>query len=52
VGEHRFNVGQNGQVTGGLAAREIIIDGKVYGNQNVVSEGIEIKKVGDRQREV
>jgi len=44
VGEHRLTVGHNGQVTGGLAAREIIISGKVDGNQNVVSESIEIKK--------
>jgi cytoskeletal protein CcmA (bactofilin family) len=44
VGEHRLTVGHNGQVTGGLAAREIIIYGKVDGNQNVASESIEIKK--------
>ena len=44
VGEHRLTVGRNGQVTGGLAAREIIIYGKVDGNHNVVSESIEIKK--------
>jgi cytoskeletal protein CcmA (bactofilin family) len=44
VGEHRLTVGQNGHVTGGLAAREIIICGKVDGNQAVVSESIEIKK--------
>jgi cytoskeletal protein CcmA (bactofilin family) len=44
VGEHRLTVGHNGQVTGGLAAREIIIYGKVDGNQNVVSESVEIKK--------
>lgn len=44
VGEHRLTVGQNGQVTGGLAAREIIICGKVDGNQAVVGESIEIKK--------
>ena len=44
VGEHRLTVGHNGQVTGGLAAREIIIYGKVDGNLNVVSESIEIKK--------
>lgn len=44
VGEHRLTVGQNGQVTGGLAAREIIICGKVDGNQTVVGESIEIKK--------
>jgi cytoskeletal protein CcmA (bactofilin family) len=44
VGEHRLTVGHNGQVTGGLAAREIIIYGKVDGNQSVVSESIEIKK--------
>jgi cytoskeletal protein CcmA (bactofilin family) len=44
VGEHRLTVGQNGQVTGGLAAREIVICGKVDGNQAVVCESIEIKK--------
>ena len=44
VGEHRLTVGHNGQVTGGLAAREIVIYGKVDGNHNVVSESIEIKK--------
>jgi cytoskeletal protein CcmA (bactofilin family) len=44
VGEHRLTVGPNGQVTGGLAAREIIICGKVDGNQTVVGESIEIKK--------
>jgi len=44
VGEHRLTVGHNGQVTGGLAAREIIIYGKVDGNRSVVSESIEIKK--------
>lgn len=44
VGEHRLTVGQNGQVTGGLAAREIVICGKVDGNQAVVGESIEIKK--------
>jgi len=44
VGEHRLTVGHKGQVTGGLAAREIIIYGKVDGNHNVVSESIEIKK--------
>lgn len=44
VGEHRLTVGQNGQVTGGLTAREIIIYGKVDGNQSVVGESIEIKK--------
>jgi cytoskeletal protein CcmA (bactofilin family) len=51
LGEHRLTVGHNGQVTGGLAAREIIIHGKVDGNHKVVSESIEIKKnalvVGD-----
>src|SRR5437879_8494464 len=40
VGEHRLTVGQNGHVTGGLAAREIIIRGKVDGNQAVVGESI------------
>jgi cytoskeletal protein CcmA (bactofilin family) len=44
VGEHRLTVGQNGQVTGGLEAREIIICGKVDGNQSVVCESIEIRK--------
>src|SRR5260370_18742705 len=44
VGEQRLTVGHNGQDTGGLAASEIIISGKVDGNQNVVSESIEIKK--------
>ena len=44
VGEHRLTVGREGQVIGGLAAREIIIYGKVEGNQTVVSESIEIKK--------
>jgi cytoskeletal protein CcmA (bactofilin family) len=44
VGEHRLTVGREGQVIGGLAAREIIICGKVEGNQTVVSESIEIKK--------
>jgi cytoskeletal protein CcmA (bactofilin family) len=44
VGEHRLTVGQNGQVTGGLEAREIIICGKVDGNQSVVGESIEIRK--------
>ena len=44
VGEHSLTVGHNGQVTGGLVAREIIIYGKVDGNQNVASESIEIKK--------
>ena len=51
VGEHRLTVGHNGQVSGGLAAREIIICGKVDGNHKVVSESVEIKKdalmVGD-----
>jgi len=37
-------VGQSGHVTGGLAAREIIISGKVDGNQAVVGESIELKK--------
>jgi cytoskeletal protein CcmA (bactofilin family) len=44
VGQHRLTVGHDGQVTGGLAAREIIIYGKVDGNRSVVSESIEIKK--------
>jgi cytoskeletal protein CcmA (bactofilin family) len=44
MGEHRLTVGHNGHVTGGLVAREIMIGGKVDGNQNVVSESIEIKK--------
>ena len=44
VGQHRLIVGRNGQVTGGLAALEIIIYGKVDGNCSVVSESIEIKK--------
>lgn len=44
VGQHRLTVGHNGQVTGGLAAREITIHGKVEGNFSVVSESIEIKK--------
>ena len=44
VGEHRLTVGHNGQVTGGLAALEIIVYGKVDGNHNIVSESIEIKK--------
>jgi cytoskeletal protein CcmA (bactofilin family) len=44
VGQHRLTVGHNGQVTGGLAARELIIYGKVEGNFSVVSESIEIKK--------
>lgn len=44
VGEHRLSIGQNGHVSGGLAAREIVIYGKVEGNQTVVSESIEIKK--------
>jgi cytoskeletal protein CcmA (bactofilin family) len=44
VGEHKLTVGQNGQITGGLAAREIIICGKVDGNQNVMAESIEVKK--------
>jgi cytoskeletal protein CcmA (bactofilin family) len=45
TGEHRLTVGHNGQVTGGgLAAREIIIYGKVDGNDNIVSVSIEIKK--------
>ena len=44
LGEHRLTVGQNGHVTGGLVAREIIICGKVDGNQAVVGESIEIKK--------
>lgn len=44
VAEHRLTVGQNGHVTGGLAAREIIICGKVDGNQAVVCESIEIRK--------
>jgi cytoskeletal protein CcmA (bactofilin family) len=44
VGEHKLTVGQNGQVTGGLAAREIIICGKVDGNQTVAGESIEIRK--------
>jgi cytoskeletal protein CcmA (bactofilin family) len=43
VGQHRLTVGHNGQVTGGLAAREIIIYGKVEGNLSA-SESIEIKK--------
>jgi cytoskeletal protein CcmA (bactofilin family) len=44
VGEHRLTVGRNGQVTGGLVAREIIIHGRVEGSFRVVSESIEIKK--------
>src|SRR5205085_12416858 len=44
VGEHKLTVGRNGQVSGGLAAREIVIYGKVEGNHSVVSESIEIKK--------
>lgn len=44
VGEHRLIVGQTGHVTGGLAAREIIIYGKVDGDEAVVGESIEIKK--------
>jgi cytoskeletal protein CcmA (bactofilin family) len=44
VGQHRLAVGRNGQVTGGLAAREIIIHGKVEGNFSVVSKSIEIMK--------
>ena len=44
LGEHRLTVGKNGQVTGGLEAREIIICGKVDGNQSVVGESIEIRK--------
>jgi len=44
VGEHRLTVGQSGHVTGALAAREIIICGKVDGNQAVVGESVEIKK--------
>jgi cytoskeletal protein CcmA (bactofilin family) len=44
VGQHRLTVGHNGQVTGGLAAREIIIYGKVDGNRSLVSESVEIKK--------
>ena len=44
VGEHKLTVGRNGQVSGGLAAREIVIYGKVEGNHSVISESIEIKK--------
>jgi cytoskeletal protein CcmA (bactofilin family) len=44
VGEHRLTVGRNGQVTGGLVAREIIIHGRVEGSFRIVSESIEIKK--------
>jgi cytoskeletal protein CcmA (bactofilin family) len=44
VGDHRLTVGQDGQVNGGLAAREIVVYGKVAGNQKIVSESIEIKK--------
>jgi cytoskeletal protein CcmA (bactofilin family) len=44
VRAHRLTVGHNGQVIGGLAAREIIVHGKVDGNHNIVSESIEIKK--------
>jgi cytoskeletal protein CcmA (bactofilin family) len=44
VGQHKLTVGHNGQVTSGLAAREIVVYGKVAGNQKVVSESIEIKK--------
>ncbi len=44
VGEHRLTVGHNGKVTGGLAAREIIIYGKVDGDRDVVSGSIEIKR--------
>jgi cytoskeletal protein CcmA (bactofilin family) len=44
VGQHRLTVGRDGQVTGGLVAREIIIYGKVDGNGSLVSESIEIKK--------
>ena len=44
VAQHRLIVGRNGQVTGELAAHEIIIYGKVDGNRSVVSESIEIKK--------
>src|SRR5260370_2933783 len=40
VGEHRLTVGQNGHGTGGLAAREIVIWGKVYGNQTVECKSI------------
>jgi len=43
VGQHRLTLGQNAQVTGGLAAREIVISGKVEGNLNA-SERIDIRK--------
>jgi cytoskeletal protein CcmA (bactofilin family) len=44
VGQHRLTVGLSGQVTGGLSAQEIVVYGKVAGNQKIVSESIEIKK--------
>ena len=49
LGEHRLTVGRTGQVTAELAAREIVVYGKVEGN--LAGERIEIKKdasvVGD-----
>ena len=44
VGQHKLIVGRDGQVTGGLAAREIVIYGKVDGDRSVGTESIEIKK--------
>jgi cytoskeletal protein CcmA (bactofilin family) len=45
LGDHRLTVGLNGQVTAGLAAREIVIYGKVEGNLTA-GERIDIKKEG------
>jgi cytoskeletal protein CcmA (bactofilin family) len=50
LGEHRLTVGRTGQVTAELAAREIVVYGKVDGNLRA-GERIEIKRdasvVGD-----
>jgi cytoskeletal protein CcmA (bactofilin family) len=44
IGQNRLTVGQSGQVTGRLAAQEIIVFGKVVGNQQIAGENVEIKK--------
>jgi cytoskeletal protein CcmA (bactofilin family) len=44
LGQHRLVVGRDGEVAGGLTAREIVIYGKVDGNRNVGTESIDIKK--------
>ena len=44
VGQHRLIVGRDGEVTGALAASQLVIYGKVDGDRSVGTESIEIKK--------